>query len=151
MTCIKPESPSGWDVISLKHGTEGKLGETGSEWPVFCRLNRKKHLKGSIEVMGRESSKTHSHIHTRTQSKEWLNHIAWKTRPATGSSDCRCPVPSVIKPEASTGNHSILTLRHQSALQQYRPIINPQDVPTLKSSPFLPVQKRIRVKPPSAA
>lgn len=47
-------------------------------------------------------------------------------------------MPSVIKPEASACNHSILTLRHQSALQQYKPIINPQDVPTPKSFPSRP-------------
>lgn len=42
-------------------------------------------------------------------------------------------MPSVIKPEASAGNHNILTLRHQSAPQ---PIINPQDVPIPKSFLF---------------
>lgn len=47
-------------------------------------------------------------------------------------------MPSVIKPAASACNHSILTPRHQSAVQQYRPIINPQDVPTLKSFPSHP-------------
>lgn len=113
------------------------------------RLNHKKRLKGPIEVTGRRASKTRKcenpqaanthtllHTHICTQSTKWLNHIAWKTTPATGSSDCRCPVPSVIKPEASVCNRSILTLRHQSALQQYKPIINPQDVPTFKSFPF---------------
>lgn len=50
----------------------------------------------------------------------------------------QCPEPSVIKPEASACDHSILTPRHQSAPLQYEPIINPQDVPTLQSFPSSP-------------
>lgn len=150
-----------WVIFSLSYSfysnmaLRGKLGEHMIQVTSVIRLGHKKPLKGSIEVTGRQSSKatqkiwksvpnqpththTHSQIHICTQSTKWLNHIAWKTTPATGSQDCRCPVPSVIKPEASACNHSILTLRHQSALQQYKPIINPQDVPTLKSFPSRP-------------
>lgn len=74
-----------------------------------------------------------------------LNHAAWKPTPATGSQDCRCPLPSVIKPKASNWNHSILLLRQHSAVQRREPIINPQDDPALKSFPSRPDQR-----PPSA-
>lgn len=70
-----------------------------------------------------------------TQWTKWLNHTARKTKPGTGSSDCRRPLPSVTKPRASNWNHIILMLRHHSAVQIYKPIFNPRDIPTLRSFP----------------
>lgn len=92
-----------------------------------------KMLKSSTGQQTHTLTNTHMH-----KGHKMTKAYSMETTPAKGSSDCRCPVPSVIKAVASACNHSILTLRHQSALQQYKPIINPQDVPTLKSFPSHP-------------
>lgn len=158
---MKKETPSSlkndmykaW--VIFKYGLTGKLEKKKTVLTCVIPLNHKRRFEGT-ELSNREEDfkdyienvkslnqpTKHIDVHKYTYNTEWLKHIARKTTLATGSSNCRCQLPSVIKPEASACNHSILTPRHQSALQQYKPIINPQDVPTLKSFPSHPEADR---------
>lgn len=151
-----------WVIFSLScsfysnMALRGKLGEHMIQVTSVIRLSHKKPLKGSIEVTGRQSSKamqkiwksvpnqpTYTHIHKYTYAHMHTEYKMTKPYSVENNTSHRksrlqCPVPSVIKPEASACDHSILTLRHQTAPQQYKPIINPRDVPTLKSFPSRP-------------
>lgn len=126
-----------------------------------CYSQNQKCVKRSDEVTDTESSKIPwssflepgvsipSPIQICTHWTKWLNHTARKTEPGTGSSDCRRPLPSVTEPRASNWNHIVLLLRHHSAVQIHKPIINPRDVPTLRSFPSCSDTHTLR--PPSAA
>lgn len=79
---------------------KGNLEKTGSSDECYWS-EPQKSLKRSNNVTGRESSKTTRKItmtvlnqqaniqslkkKKKIQNTKWLNHIAWKTTPATGS------------------------------------------------------------------
>lgn len=126
----------------------GNLEKTGFKWPVLfisttksvwrdrsrSRAGRLQRLHRKCESPQPANKHTFTNTHMHTEYK-MANPYSMENN--TSHRKLRLQMSSA-KPEASACNHSILTLRHQSALQQYKPIINPQDVPTLKSFPSRP-------------
>lgn len=131
-TCTKQDSRD------YSHQSEPQKGQK----QVFSKVNTENRKVSSQPADAHMYLFPQSSMHMCTKC---LNRAAWKPTPATGSQDCRCPLPSVIKSKASNWNHSILLLRQHSAVQRREPIINPQDDPALKSFPSRPDQR-----PPSA-